>query len=111
MAGNGDISEKSRMGMPLFMAMTVFISAITGTAAAVASAYGFKEATIDRIEQKISDQAAKLQSQQSEALTHYLSLERFSEWRQAERARADQQYWSILNSIDRLRVSVESGRH
>lgn len=108
---HGDITEKSRMGMPLFMAMTVFISAITGTAAAVASAYGFKESTIDRIEQKINDQAAKLQSQQSEALTHYLSLERFSEWRQTERARQDSQFYSLMGAIDRLRMSVESRRH
>jgi cobyrinic acid a,c-diamide synthase len=109
MAGNG-INEKSRMSVPLFMALTVVVSAITGTAAAVASAFGFKETALERIEQRIQQESARINNQRSEALSHYLTLERFGDWRQQERVRSDQQYYGLLNAIDRLRQTIET-RH
>src|ERR1051326_566603 len=104
MAPNG-ITENTRMSVPLFMVLTMFVSAVTGTAAAVAAAYGFKESTLERIEQRIETESARINGQRAEALSHYLSLERFSDWRQQERIRSDQQYFGLLNAIDRLRLS------
>src|SRR3954467_15581726 len=110
MAPNG-ITENSRISVPIFMAMTVLVSTITGAAAAVAAAYGFKESTIERMEQRIQIESSRISAQRSEALSHYLSLERFSDWRQQERIRSDQQYFGLLNAIDRLRQSIESRHH
>ncbi len=104
------ITEKTRFGLPAFVALSIIVSAITGTAAAVASAYSFKEGVMERLEQHIQANGVMLTRQQDQALQHYLSLERFGEWRQSERIRQDQQYYSLLNAVDRLRLALET-RH
>ena len=42
-----------------------------------------------------------------EALSHYVSREQFSQWREANAARADQQYYSMLNALQRISARLE----
>lgn len=104
------LTEKSRGSLPLILTASILVSVVTGTAAAVAAAYSFKEKTLEGIEARLQASAARNALERQEALSHYLSLEKFGEWRQQERIRTDAANYAVLNAIERLRMAVESRR-
>lgn len=97
-----EINEKTRTGLPLVMAASLFVSAITGTAAAVASAYGLRDSLLERLTRDLERQAVQIRQERTDQLRNYVSREQFLEWRQGERVRQDGQFYSLLSAIERL---------
>lgn len=99
MANGSDITKSS---LPVTLAVSLLVSAITGTMAAVTSAYGMRDAILVRVATDIDRATAAIRQERTDQLRYYVSKESFAEWRQQERIRQDQQYFNLLNAIERL---------
>jgi hypothetical protein len=96
------VNDLTKQSLPLTLAVSLVVSAITGTGAAVTSAYSLRDAILSRVSSDIDRSAEKTRREWEEQLHYYLSKEAFFEWRQQERIRQDRQFYQLLNAIERL---------
>ena len=101
------LTEKSRLSLPLTVAISLLVSAVTGTGAAVTSAYSLRDQTMEAVEQRIEKTAGQLRHERGELLSRYLSREAFAEWRQNDRIRQDANFYRLLNAIERLSEQIK----
>lgn len=99
MAGVNDMTKQS---LPLTLAVSLIVSAITGTGAAVMSAYSLRDGLVERINREVEKSAGQMRAERTEALHDYVSKEAFGDWKQQDRIRSDKQYFGLLNAIERL---------
>jgi hypothetical protein len=100
------LNEKTRLGLPITLALSLLASAITGTAAAVTAVYGLRDRTLMAVEQRLERSQAALRQERADALQRYLTREQFLSWREGDRIRQDANLHKILSAIDRLSEQV-----
>lgn len=100
------ITEKSRFSLPATLAASLFVSAISGTLAATTAAFGLRDRILDKVHQEVTAAIQTEKDERDSALRFYVEKEAFSEWKQNERIRQDQQYYTLLNAIERLSVRI-----
>lgn len=103
-----NLNEKSRLSLPLTMVLSLVVSALSGTIAATTAAYGFRDTLLDKVHAEVVASATQERAERANDLRYYVDKEAFGEWKQRDRVRQDQQYYGILNAIERL--SARMGR-
>ena len=101
------LNEKARLSVPVTLAWTVMVSAVTGAIGATATAYALRDQMLDRLQRDVSQAMATMRDERKAELKYYLDKETWQEWKAAERERQDHRYFSLLNSTERLQVRME----
>lgn len=106
MAGVNDLTRQS---LPITLAISLIVSAITGTGAAMTSAYSLRDNLMEKLNAEVARSVQQTRQERADALRGYVSKESFADWRQQERVRQDSQYFQLLNAIERLGAKVGRG--
>lgn len=100
-------NDGTKLSLPITLAASLFVSAVTGTVAAMGSAYSLRDGMVERINREMEKSMQQTRQERNEHLRYYVSKESFADWRQQERIRSDKQYYSLLNAIERLGLRME----
>lgn len=100
MAENG---KNGGVGYPLATVLTI-IGMITG---GLATFYGTRDQALASARTEIAVSATAVRAEYREALSHYLTREQFAQWREANGARRDEQYYGLLNALQRVGAKLQ----
>lgn len=107
MSDPNPLTEKTRMALPLTLALSLLASSITGTVAAVTAVYSLRDRTLETVEARLEKSQASLRQERADTLQRYLTREQFISWRESDRIRQDANLHRILSAIDRLSDQVK----
>lgn len=100
MAGNG---KNGSMGYPLATVMALLSMAV----GAVTTFYTTRDQAMAGARSEIQASALAMRAEYRDALTHYLSREEWSQWKEANGARRDEQYYSLLGALQRISARLQ----
>lgn len=95
MAGNG---KGGTVSYPLATVLTLLSMAV----GAVTTFYTTRDQAMAGARAEIAASENALRAEYREALSHYITREGFAQWREGNRARSDQQYFEMLNALQRI---------
>lgn len=104
MSNGSDLTDKTRLSLPITLAITVMVSLISGAVSATTAAYSLRDRCLEEVKLEVTAATALMRAERTADLRFYLEKETFSDWKQKERIRQDQQFYTLLNAIERLRT-------
>ena|SRR5438132_9500710 len=100
------MAENGRHGTVGYSLATV-LTIVGMLMGAVGSFYGTRDQAMAGARAEIAASQSAMRAEYREAITHYVSREEFAQWKEGNRARADEQYYQMLNALQRIGAKLE----